>query len=221
MLKAKNIQFSYKNKIDSVDILQGVSLEVNKGDFVCITGKSGSGKTTLLNILSGLLKPSHGEVYLLEKSIYTLKDADRSQLRREEMGSVFQFFNLFNELTVKENILVPLKITSKELDEEYLSRLISILELSALLDRYPYALSGGQQQRVAIARALIHKPSIIFADEPTGNLDEQTAHEVIDLLLSLQKELNQTLVLVTHDKSIAQRSKKHIHLVNGLIDHTE
>lgn len=213
MLKIEDLKKNY----GPVQALRGVSLEIKKGEFVSIMGKSGCGKSTLLHCMSGILKPTSGTIKFNDKSLFVLSDDKRAKIRRESMGFVFQFFNLIPELTVKENILLPIKLNRMTLDETYYERLVSELELDDFLNRVPSTLSGGQQQRVAMARALIHRPEIVFADEPTGNLDETTSNEVIELLLTLQKTLNLTLVLVTHDKDIADYASRMITMRDGFI----
>lgn len=213
MLKIEDLKKNY----GPVQALRGVSLEIKKGEFVSIMGKSGCGKSTLLHCMSGILKPTSGTIKFNDQSLFVLSDDKRAKIRRESMGFVFQFFNLIPELTVKENILLPIKLNRMTLDETYYERLVSELELDDFLNRVPSTLSGGQQQRVAMARALIHRPEIVFADEPTGNLDETTSNEVIELLLTLQKTLNLTLVLVTHDKDIADYASRMIIMRDGVI----
>ena len=206
-----------KKNYNTVEALRGVTLDISDGEFISIMGKSGCGKTTLLHCMSGILKPSSGEILFDEKSLFKIKDRARSKVRRTSMGFVFQFFNLVPELTVRENILLPLKINRYKVDEVYFDKLIEDLGIIEQINRLPATLSGGQQQRVAIARALIHKPKIIFADEPSGNLDETSSREVIELLQSLQKEYNLTLVMVTHDKDIASYADRIIHMRDGRI----
>lgn len=206
-----------KKNYNKVEALRGVTLDISDGEFISIMGKSGCGKTTLLHCMSGILKPSSGEILFDEKSLFKIKDRARSKVRRSSMGFVFQFFNLVPELTVKENILLPLKINRYKVDEVYFDKLIEDLGIIEQINRLPATLSGGQQQRVAIARALIHKPKIVFADEPSGNLDETSSKEVIELLQSLQKEYNLTLVMVTHDKDIASYADRIIHMRDGRI----
>lgn len=213
MLKIINLKKSYRN----IPAIRGLSLDINVGEFVSIMGKSGCGKSTLLHCMSGMLDPTDGEIVFNERSLFKLKEHLRTKIRRESMGFVFQFFNLIPELTVKENIMLPIKINRTQVDETHFHRLIDDLDISELVDRYPATLSGGQQQRVAIARALIHKPVIVFADEPTGNLDEESADEVIELLLSLQKALNLTLILVTHDRDVASYAGRKIQMRDGVI----
>ncbi|MBS3971378.1 MAG: ABC transporter ATP-binding protein [Erysipelotrichia bacterium] len=206
-----------KKNYNTVEALRGVTLDISDGEFISIMGKSGCGKTTLLHCMSGILKPSSGEILFDEKSLFKIKDRARSKVRRTSMGFVFQFFNLVPELTVKENILLPLKINRYKVDEVYFDKLIEDLGIIEQINRLPATLSGGQQQRVAIARALIHKPKIVFADEPSGNLDETSSREVIELLQSLQKEYNLTLIMVTHDKDIASYADRIIHMRDGRI----
>lgn len=213
MSKIIDLKKNYRN----IPAIRGLSLDINVGEFVSIMGKSGCGKSTLLHCMSGILDPSEGEIVFNESSLFKLKEHQRTKIRRESMGFVFQFFNLIPELTVKENIMLPIKINRTQVDETHFHRLIDDLGISDLVDRHPSTLSGGQQQRVAIARALIHKPVIVFADEPTGNLDEESADEVIELLLSLQKALNLTLILVTHDRDVASHAGRKIQMRDGVI----
>ncbi len=213
MLKAIDLKKDYRN----VHALRGLSLEISDGEFVSIMGKSGCGKSTLLHCMSGILKPTAGDIIFKDQSLFTMNDDKRAKIRRELMGFVFQFFNLIPELSVKENILLPIKINRFKFDEVYYDRLITDLELSYFVDRLPTTLSGGQQQRVAMARALIHKPEIVFADEPTGNLDEESSNEVIELLLSLQKSFSLTLVLVTHDRDVASYADRIVQMRDGKI----
>ncbi len=214
MLKVVDLKKDYPN----VHALRGLSLTIAKGEFVSIMGKSGCGKSTLLYCMSGILQPTAGQVVFKDQSLFALKADQRAKIRRASMGFVFQLFNLIPELTVKENILLPININKIKLDEVYYEKLIAALELTEFIDRFPNTLSGGQQQRVAMARALIHKPELVFADEPTGNLDEASGKEVIELLLELQKSLKLTLVLVTHDRDIAAYADRIIHMRDGKLD---
>lgn len=199
MLKVIDLKKDYRN----VHALRGLSLEIQQGEFVSIMGKSGCGKSTLLHCMSGIMKPTSGDIIFDDQTLFSLTSDKRAKVRRESMGFVFQFFHLIPELTVRENILLPVKVNRLKLDEKHYERLLKDLGLLEFVDRLPSTLSGGQQQRVAIARALIHKPAIVFADEPTGNLDEDSSKEVIELLKSLQKQYDLTLVLVTHDRDVA------------------
>ena len=213
MLIINNLKKDYIN----VKALRGIDFHLDEGDSVSIMGKSGCGKSTLLNCLTGILHPTSGEVIFKGESLFELKEKDRTRIRRENMGFIFQFFNLIPELTVKENIVLPLKLNKRGNDGKYFDKLLALLDISELVDRYPQTLSGGQQQRVAIARALIHKPKIVFADEPTGNLDEESANDVMKLLDELHNEIKMTLILVTHDKAIASHAKRHIVMRDGSI----
>lgn len=213
MIKVIDLVKEYPN----TKALRGLNLEIEEGEFISIMGKSGSGKTTLLNCMSAVLKPTSGKVIFDGISIFDLKESKRTKIRRESMGFVFQFFNLIPEMTVKENILLPLKINHASQDNEYYEYLVNKLGLEEFSNRYPDTLSGGQQQRVAIARALIHKPKVIFADEPTGNLDEESSKEVLNLLLKLKEDLGNALILVTHDPSIAKQAERVIYVKDGTV----
>lgn len=213
MLKVIDLKKDYRN----VHALRGLSLEIQQGEFVSIMGKSGCGKSTLLHCMSGIMKPTSGDIIFDDQSLFSLTSDKRAKVRRESMGFVFQFFHLIPELTVRENILLPVKVNRLKLDEKHYERLLKDLELLEFVGRLPSTLSGGQQQRVAIARALIHKPAIVFADEPTGNLDEDSSKEVIELLKSLQKQYDLTLVLVTHDRDVASFADRIVRMRDGRI----
>lgn len=213
MIKVIDLVKDYPN----TKALRGLNLEIEEGEFISIMGKSGSGKTTLLNCMSTVLNPTSGKVIFDGISLFDLKASKRTKIRRETMGFVFQFFNLIPEMTVKENILLPLKINHVNQDNEYYEYLVNKLGLEEFSKRFPNTLSGGQQQRVAIARALIHKPKVIFADEPTGNLDEESSKEVLRLLLELNEDLGNTLILVTHDPSISKQAERVIHMKDGTV----
>ena len=213
MLKVIDLKKDYRN----VHALRGLSLEIQQGEFVSIMGKSGCGKSTLLHCMSGIMKPTSGDIIFDDQTLFSLTSDKRAKVRRESMGFVFQFFHLIPELTVRENILLPVKVNRLKLDEKHYERLLKDLELLEFVDRLPSTLSGGQQQRVAIARALIHKPAIVFADEPTGNLDEDSSKEVIELLKSLQKQYDLTLVLVTHDRDVASFADRVVRMRDGRI----
>ncbi len=217
ILQVQGLKKTYGKGSASVQALRGLSFEVKQGSFTVVMGKSGCGKSTLLHILSGILDPSEGHILINNEDMYEMSDRRRTLFRKREIGFVFQFFNIFPELTIKENIMLPLRINKLDVDEEHYNTLIKELELETMLDRYPSTLSGGQQQRVAIARALIHKPSIIFADEPTGNLDEETSKVVMDIFKKLQKSLNQTIILVTHDADLVKYADRVIEMRDGLI----
>ncbi len=190
-------------------------ITVQKGEFVSITGTSGSGKSTLLHILGGLDRPTTGEVYVTGKDIYKMKDKEASAFRNRKIGFIFQSFNLLDVLTAKENILMPQKIAGDAHYPRYFEYLAEKLKISDRLNHLPSELSGGQQQRVAVARALINRPDLLLADEPTGNLDRNSADELIKLLLETRSELNQTLVMVTHDEKIAALADRMFVMDNG------
>jgi len=202
------------------EVLKGVSLDINSGDFMAVVGQSGSGKSTLLYLLSGLEKPTNGEVLLEGKSILNLKDKEVSQLRLHKYGFVFQFYNLIENLTVAENIMYPLMMDKKIKKEEAKKMVQEVAEkvnLADKLKKYPFQLSGGEQQRVSIARAIITSPSIIFADEPTGNLDSKMGLEVMDLLSSINKEYNTTIIMVTHNDSLNNYFNRIVTIKDGKI----
>jgi len=192
-------------------------LKVKRGEFVSIIGASGSGKSTLLHMLSGLDIPTSGKVFIGDTDIYSLKDKEFSRFRNEKIGMIFQSFNLLPVLTARENILLPQKIAGGTHYPRYFDELVRLLGLRDRLHHLPSELSGGQQQRVAVARALINRPQILFADEPTGNLDRASADELMNLLLETRRELNQTLLLVTHDDSIARMADRIIRMDSGVM----
>ncbi|MCQ2431392.1 MAG: ABC transporter ATP-binding protein [Clostridia bacterium] len=192
-------------------------LTVERGEFISIIGTSGSGKSTLLHMLGGLDTPTSGKIYLAGRDLYDMSDKELSAYRNKNIGFIFQSFHLLPVLTAKENILLPQKLAGGTRYPHYFDTLVEKLGLTDRIHHLPSELSGGQQQRVAAARALINKPAILFADEPTGNLDETSAKELISLLLSLRQELNQTLVMVTHDKTIAAMADKTYTMQNGIL----
>lgn len=217
ILECRELTRRYGTGEEAVNALNGISLTLEQGSFTAITGPSGSGKSTLLHILGGLDAPTTGTVLFRDNPLYALKDNQLSILRRRQFGFVFQSYNLVRELTGLENILLPLMLDKRSPDEAYIDRLIAILGIRQRLDHLPSAMSGGQQQRFAIARALANKPEILFADEPTGNLDGETGRMVLDLLRELNRELGVTLVLVTHDLGVAEQAERIIHLTDGKI----
>ncbi|WP_449025168.1 ABC transporter ATP-binding protein [Peptostreptococcus stomatis] len=212
-----NIKKYYGKKDNIVKAVDGISLEVENGKFTAIIGTSGSGKSTLLHCLAGLDKPTSGEVILGNKNIYSLNDDELSRIRRQEFGFIFQSFNLIPVLNVYDNIILPIQLDGKKEDKEYIMNIIKKVGLEDQLKKFPNELSGGQQQRVAIARALSNKPAVIFADEPTGNLDSKTTEEVMSLLISTVSELNQTLLMITHDENIAKEADRIITISDGKI----
>ncbi|EGT3945386.1 TPA: ABC transporter ATP-binding protein [Clostridioides difficile] len=218
-VEAKNIIKEYKIGNTTTRVLKDVSLQVMKGEFVSIMGQSGSGKSTLLYILGGLDTPTSGKVYMNGADISHFNDEKMSIIRRRNIGFVFQFYNLIPNLNVEENIMLPLLLDGKNL-KDYKNQLDEILDIVGLTDRRkhtPRELSGGQQQRVAIARALIGKPEILFADEPTGNLDSKTGIEIIDLLNKINRDNGQTIIMVTHSPEAAKSSSRTITVSDGLI----
>ena len=221
LLKTINLTMIYDQGKEKVQVLTNIDIDIAKGSFTFIVGKSGSGKTTLLHNLAGLLPPKKGAVLMDNQSIYDLSDSKRAKNRRKNVGFIFQFFNLFPELTINENIRIMTKINKIKTDEAYFNEIVEFLELDDLLKKYPSTLSGGQQQRVAIARALIHKPMIVFADEPTGNLDQETSYDVVELLEKVQKQFNQAIVLVTHDLDLVKHGNRVITLRDGFIINDE
>jgi len=216
-IQCKNLSKIYQTGEASVFALDDVSLTLKAGSLTAITGPSGSGKSTLLHLLSGLDKPTKGTVLYRDKDLYQYNDNQLSVLRRRRFGFVFQSYNLVKELTGYENILLPVMLDSRKPDEEYLNRIIDILGIRERLNHLPSAMSGGQQQRFCIARALANKPAILFADEPTGNLDGKAGREVLTLLRTVSHELGITLVLVTHDLHVAEQAERVIRLEDGKI----
>lgn len=217
ILRAEKIEKTYGKGALSVNALKPSDLEIEEGVFYAIIGRSGSGKSTLLHILGGLDKPTGGKLYLEGKSVFDLKDQDLAILRRRRIGFVFQSFNLLQEHTVIENILMPLHLDGKEPDMDYFNEVINSLGIKNKLNYYPDELSGGERQRVAIARALVSKPAIVLADEPTGNLDENSGKEVLRLLKECVKKFGQTIILVTHDLDIASEADRIITITDGSI----
>lgn len=216
-IEIKNLNKIYGKGEVEVKALNNINLEINEGEFVAIVGASGSGKSTLLHLLGGVDKPSSGEVILNGTNMYSLKERELSILRRRKIGFVFQFFNLIPVLTAEENIEMPVLLDNEKIDKKYMNELLRILGLEERKNNYPSQLSGGQQQRVSIGRALANKPSIILADEPTGNLDSKNSKEVLELLKYCAKKYNQTLILITHDINIAKSADRVITIEDGEI----
>jgi putative ABC transport system ATP-binding protein len=201
----------------AVDALRGVSLAVGKGELVAVMGPSGSGKSTLMHLLAALDKPTSGSVSIAGEDVGSLSDKDVTMLRRRHIGFVFQFFNLLPMLTAEENILLPLTIASDKPDPAFFADLLNRVGLEDRKSHRPAELSGGQQQRVAIARSLVAQPTVVFADEPTGNLDSKTGTEILELLRSSTSDLGQTMVMVTHDAQAASIADRVLFLADGLI----
>ncbi|WP_291580296.1 ABC transporter ATP-binding protein [Clostridium sp. UBA6640] len=215
ILKVENLSKVYGDGNNKVEALKGVSFSINRGEFTAIVGASGSGKSTLLHMLGGLDRPTSGKVYLDGEDIYKLNEEKLAIFRRRNIGFVFQFFNLIPVLDVEENISLPALLDKEKIDETYLDGLLWMLGLNDRRSHLPSELSGGQQQRVSIGRALVNKPSIILADEPTGNLDSKNSKEVIELLKLSSKNYNQTLIVITHDMSIAEQADRVITIIDG------
>lgn len=217
ILEAKNLIKVYGQGENIVHALAGINLEVEKGDFLAIVGTSGSGKSTLLHMLGGLDRPTSGEVIIDNIPIFNLKDDELTIFRRRKIGFVFQAFNLVPVLNVYENIVLPLELDGEKVDKEYVDEIIDTLMLTSKKEVLPNQLSGGQQQRVAIARALAFRPSIILADEPTGNLDSKTGQDVLSLLKVSADKYGQTIVMITHNDEIAQLANRIIRIEDGII----
>ena len=215
MLRANGIHKYY----GQLHVLKGVNISVNKGEIVSIVGSSGAGKSTLLHILGTLDTPGSGEIFINNTPVHTLKGKKLAAFRNSQIGFVFQFHHLLPEFTALENVCIPGWITGrrkKEVQDEA-AKLLQLLGLGDRLDNKPNELSGGEQQRVAVARSLINKPSIVFADEPTGNLDSKNAKELHDLFVQLREKFNQTFLIVTHNEELAQMSDRILHMKDGLI----
>lgn len=221
MIEIKELTKIYNSGEAQVNALRGVSGVINDGERVAIIGKSGSGKSTLLNIIGGMDYPTSGEVYVDGENIAAYNEKKMSGYRLKKIGFIFQFFHLIPILTVRENILLPLIIDEKKPDKEYFDELVSTLGLKEKLNSFPNQLSGGQKQRVAIGRAMIHRPSVVLADEPTGNLDSNTSKEVLELLFECAGKYGQTLVIVTHDLEVAKKCERIIEISDGRIMQTE
>ena len=221
ILKVENLTKSYGKGEAKVDAIKNINLSINKGEFVAIVGPSGSGKSTLLHLLGGVDKPTSGKVYINDVDIYNLKEKDLSIFRRRNVGLIYQFYNLIPVLSVKENILLPAELDNRKIDKDYLDDLLKTLGLKERANHLPNELSGGQQQRTSIGRALINRPSIVLADEPTGNLDSKNSKEVLELLKLSVRKYHQTLIMITHDPSIALQADRVITIEDGTIKQDE
>ena len=217
IIECEDLNKEYLSGESTVKAVDHISLEFEQGEFCAITGPSGSGKSTLLHVLSSLENPTSGKVIYGGKDLGKYSDNQLSILRRRRFGFVFQAYNLVQELTAYENILLPVMLDHRKPDEAYLNNLIDLLGIRDRLDHLPSALSGGQQQRIAIARALANRPSILFADEPTGNLDGKSGREVMSLLKYVSKEIGVTLILVTHDLGVAEQADRILTIEDGKI----
>lgn len=217
IVKIVDLTKTYNSGVE-VHALSNVNFEMEKGDLVAIIGDSGSGKSTLLHLLAGVDKPTSGDIFIQDKNITKFNKDEMTIFRRRNIGVVYQFFNLIPNINVRKNILLPLLLDNKKADDEYLKEILSILGIEGKLDRYPKQLSGGEQQRVAIARSLITRPAIILADEPTGNLDRKNSEEITGLFRLVNKRLNSTIMIITHDEKVANSCDKVYRMVDGRLN---
>ena len=217
ILKVENLSKNYKLGESLIKAIDNLSFEVEKGEFIAIIGASGSGKSTLLHMIGGVDKPSSGEIYIEGTDIVKLTDNQLAAIRRSKIGIIYQFYNLIQTLNVEENITLPILLDNKKVNPKRLDSIISILNLENRRKFFPSQLSGGQQQRVAIGRSLIYSPSIILADEPTGNLDSKNSDIIVNLFKELNKKLNQTLIIATHNLEIAKQADRILELKDGKI----
>ena len=217
LLEVNDLSKTYGTGEAAVQALKGATFSVPKGEFVAVVGESGSGKSTLLNLIGGLDTPTSGKVFIDGKDIFSMKDRNVTVFRRRSIGFVFQSFNLIPELTVEQNIMFPVLLDYQKPNQSYLEELLTILNLKERRNHLPSQLSGGQQQRVAIGRALITRPSLILADEPTGNLDTKNSSEVIALLKEASRKYEQTILMITHSKNIAQAADRILQVSDGML----
>lgn len=217
ILKVENLVKTYKNGNTTINAVDHVSFSVEKGDFVAIVGASGSGKSTLLHLLGGVDRPTSGKVFIDNVDIYSMNNDALAIFRRRQVGLIYQFYNLIPILNVDENITLPLALDNREVDKERLASLLKLLGLENRKNHLPNELSGGQQQRTSIGRAIITNPTIILADEPTGNLDSKSSDEIVALLKKSNKELNQTIIMITHNMEIAKVADRIIKIEDGKI----
>ena len=217
ILKVENLTKVYGKGENGVRALNGVSFSIEKGDFVAIIGPSGSGKSTLLHTLGGVDRPTGGKVLVNGQDVYSRSDEQIAVFRRREVGLIYQFYNLIPVLNVEENMSLPVLLDGRNVNRDRLRELIRELDLVGREKHLPNQLSGGQQQRVSIGRALMNSPSIVLADEPTGNLDSKNSHEIVELLKRMNREYNQTLIMITHDESIALQARRIIAIEDGKI----
>ena len=217
LLEVNDLSKTYGTGEATVQALKGATFSVPKGEFVAVVGESGSGKSTLLNLIGGLDTPTSGKVFIDGKDIFSMKDRNLTVFRRRSIGFVFQSFNLIPELTVEQNIMFPVLLDYQKPNQSYLEELLTILNLKERRNHLPSQLSGGQQQRVAIGRALITRPSLILADEPTGNLDTKNSSEVIALLKEASRKYEQTILMITHSKNIAQAADRILQVSDGML----
>ena len=218
IIEVKYLSKTYgKDNEIKVEALKNATFEIEKGEFVCIIGASGSGKSTLMHLLAGVDVATSGSIVINGKEITNLNFEELADFRCKEIGIIYQFFNLIPVLTAKENMELPFKLAGKKINRQYLNEVVAMLKIEERLDFFPSKLSGGEQQRVAIARALVHKPSIILADEPTGNLNSKLGIEIMEFLKKASKELNQTIVMITHDLNLAKYADRIIEIQDGMV----
>lgn len=214
ILQTNNLTKVYDAEV-KVEALVDVNFSLSKGDLVAIIGDSGSGKSTFLHLLAGVDKPSSGDIFIEDKNITKLNKEDLTIFRRRNIGVIYQFFNLIPNINVKKNILLPILLDDKKVDQEYFDEILSILGIKDKLNRFPRELSGGEQQRVAIARSLITRPAIVLADEPTGNLDRKNSEDIISLFKLVNQRLNSTIMIITHDEKVANACNKVYKMLDG------
>ncbi|HOP99397.1 MAG TPA: ABC transporter ATP-binding protein [Acetivibrio clariflavus] len=217
ILRVENLSKIYGEGETAVKALDNVSFSVKKGEFVAIIGPSGSGKSTLLHLIGGVDRPTHGKVYIEGNDIYDLDETQLAIFRRRQIGLIYQFYNLIPVLTVEENIKLPLLLDKQKVEERHFNDIVKALNLENRLNHLPNQLSGGQQQRVSIGRALINNPALMLADEPTGNLDSKNSSEIINLLKIFNRQLKQTLIVITHDERIALQADRVLAIEDGRI----
>ncbi len=217
ILRCEGVKKVYGDRSNQVVALNGIDLSVDKGEFVAIMGASGSGKSTLLHILGSVDKPTEGNVVIDGIDLSTLNQTQAAIFRRRKVGLVYQFYNLIPTLTVQQNIVMPLALDKKKPNKEYFEKIVSSLGISDRLEALPSQLSGGQQQRVAIARSLIYRPALLLADEPTGNLDQKNSREIVDMLKLSNRNLGQTMLLITHDEKVALEAERVVTVEDGRI----
>ena len=217
ILKVENLRKEYGEGNSKVIALDGVDLTIERGEFIAIVGPSGSGKSTLLHIIGGVDSPDDGKVYIDGNDISKYSSKELAYFRRRKVGLIYQFYNLIQNLTVRHNIELPLKLDKRKINQDEFSDIVNKLGIESKLDSFPSELSGGQQQRVAIARSLIYNPSIILADEPTGNLDRKNSKEIIGIFKYFNRSLKQTIILITHDEEIALQANRIVTIVDGKI----
>ena len=217
IVRVENLSKTYGSGENLVKAIDDVNLKIEKGEFIAIVGPSGSGKSTLLHLLGGVDNPSSGKIFIDGNDISKYTSKELALFRRRKVGLIYQFYNLIPNLTVRHNIELPLKLDKRKIDEEALLDIVRKLGIENKLDSFPSELSGGQQQRVAIARSLIYSPSLVLADEPTGNLDRENSREIIEILKYFNRTLKQTIFVITHDESIALEAERVITIVDGKV----